>query len=236
MREVSISAFFGIVTGPLFLLTAIALDVLGLRFDVWLPIVISLTIASTALIYALRNANRKMLGVAVALFIISSTYSVSFFYDFSLIGPTPEQQAYMHLLSKIRDESGKVDSNWRDSSWDFLSPRCYSALVVRKYDDSSLEIAVFSYRYSKTQYDPNRFIRILFTKLSCGYADSEAAYEEYKRTLSNAGFELKENNSSFLAENESLVVFCNREGELITVALVGNSDVTLKAKVVNRKG
>ncbi|ADC65370.1 hypothetical protein Ferp_1212 [Ferroglobus placidus DSM 10642] len=231
-REVLISVLLGFFTGSLFILTAIALDVAGLKFDVWLPVVLSLAIASALLIYALRDAGKKKLGVAVALFIISSTYSVSFFYDFTSIGPTPEQQAYMHLLSKIRDVNGKIDPNWRDSSWNFLSPKCYSASVARKYGNTSLEMAVFSYRYSKTQYDPNRPIKILFTKLFCGYADSKTAYEKYKRALLNNGFKLEENNGSFLAENESLVVFCSRERELIAVVKVDKTELELlKAEI-----
>lgn len=231
-REVSISALLGILSGPLFILTAIALDVASLKFDVWLPVVLSLAIASALLIYALRDAGKKKLGVAVALFVISSTYSMSFIYDFTSIGPTPEQQAYIHLLSKIRDENGKIDPNWKKSSWEFLSPKCYSASVARKYDNTSLEIAVFSYRYSKTHYDPNRLVKILFTKLLCGYADSETAYEEYRRTLSNAGFELKENDSSFLAENESLVVFCSRENEVITGVEVEKGELNVLKTLV----
>ena len=231
-REVSISVLLGISSGLLFILTAIVLDMLRMRFDVWFPIVLSLATTFAFLIYALRNTGKKKFVVALTLFVISSTYSISFIYDFSLIGPTPEQHAYIHLLSKIRDESGKIDPSWKKSSWRFLSPKCYSASVTRKYDNTSLEIAIFSYRYSKTHYDPNRLVKILFTKLLCGYTDSETAYEEYRRALSNAGFELKESDSSFLAENGSLVVFCSREGELIIVVKVEKRELNVLKTLV----
>ncbi len=231
-REVSISALLGVFSGFFFVLTATALDVVGVKFDAWLPAVSSLAIFFAVIIYLLRDADRKRFGVAIVVFAILSAYSVSSSYDFSSIGPNPEQLAYFHLLSKIREGDGKIDSNWEDSSWNFLSPKCYSVSVARKYDNTSLEVAVFSYRYSKTQYDPNRFIKVLFTKLFCGCADSETAYGEYKRTLSNAGFELKEYDSSFLAENMSLIVLCSRESELITVVRVEKDELnTLEALI-----
>ena len=235
-REVSISALLGIVTGPLFVLTAIALDVVGLKFDVWHPIVLSLAVVSAALIYVLKDAGKKKFVLAVILFAVLSAYSASSFYDLLLIGPTPEQQAYMHLLSKIRDENGKIDPNWKDSDWNFLNPKCYSVSVARKYDNTSLEVAVFSYRYSKTQYDPNRFIKILFKKFFCGYTDSETAYSEYKRALLDTGFELKEDDSNFLAENESLIVFCSRESALITVVKLKKKELDVLKALISYVG
>lgn len=232
-REISISAIFGIINGVLFILIAIVSDIFSLKFDAPLSAVLSLAIIFAVLIQLLKKSEGKKFVLAVTIFVISSAYSVSFFYDAVSLSPNPEQQAYMHLLSKIRDD-GKIDRNWKDSTWNFLSPKCYAVSISKRYDSTSLEIAVFSYRYSKTQYDPNGLLKIIFTKLFCGYADAKTAYEEYKRTLSDAGFELNEKNNSFSAENDTLIVYCDYEGGLITVIKANKKDEDVLKAVVGR--
>ncbi len=234
------SVLLGLLAGPLFVFIAILLDMSlekflpATTFPAELPIGISFIVMAFISFFIIRKAEKKTAITAMILLILSSIYSICVVGDLILIGPGPEQLTYMHLLAKIRDEKGKIDPNWVGSKWKFPSPKCYSVLEAMKYDNTSLEIAVFSYKYSRTPYDPNALIEKFFIKLLCGCTDSMTAYKDYKRFLSKSGFLIKNGTNNFVAENKSVIVYCQLSNDFITIVKVNKNEEHLLSKLLSK--
>jgi len=210
------STLIGLLAGPLFFITAAILDQAGARFDVWLPISISLAVILIIFFHTIRKIEKKMIVIATVLLVLSSTYSVCFVYDLLLIGPGPKQLTYMHLLAKLRDEKGRIDPNWVGSEWNFYKPKCYSEFCVERYGNTSLEVAVFY--YGRISHNPvNSELKCLYTSLFCGITDSKTAYETYKGLLSESGFLVEEGLDYFTAKNETIIAYCQLDREFIVV-------------------
>ncbi len=204
----------GLLTGPIFLIITIALDQAGLGFE-WISILVSPAVTFAIFLHLQR---RKISAINTGFFVLLSVYSLCFVYNSISIAPGPEQLAYMHLLAEI-GENGK-EATWVTSDWNFPSPKCYSHFAAKRYDNTSLEVAVFCYRYSKTIWDPNLIVRLLYSKLLCGYSDSEMAYEDYKRNLEKRGYDVFEQDHSFTAVNDTVRILCRLNNDHITVIKV----------------
>ncbi len=231
------STLIGLLAGPLFFITAVFMDQAGIEFDVWPPTVISLALVFTIFFLTVKKKDKRTFAIAMILLVLSSTYSLCFVYDFSLIGPGPEQLTYMHLLAKLRDEKGRIDPNWVGSKWNFYKPQCYSEFCTKRYGNTSLEVAVFYYgHYGKTAYNPHSVPKYLFTKLFCGYTDSKTAYENYRELLSNSGFLIEDGLDNFTAKNKTIIVYCQLDGEYIAVVKADTDEEYLlnRTKIVGK--
>jgi len=237
LKYVMVSVLLGLLAGPLFVLIAILLDISlekflpATTFPVVLPIGMSFIIIASIFFFIIRKAEKKIAITAMILLILSFIYSVCVVGDLILIGPGPEQITYMHLLAKLRDEKGRIDPNWTKSEWNFYKPRCYVTFCAKRYGNTSLEVAVFYYgHYGKSAYNPHSVLKCLFTKLFCGITDSKTAYENYKRFLSKSGFLIKNETNNFVAENETVTVYCQLDGDFITVVKVNKNEEYLLNK------
>ncbi|MFO7967930.1 MAG: hypothetical protein R6U44_10075 [Archaeoglobaceae archaeon] len=225
-----LSILLGLFAGPLFFVVAVFLnEVLMFRFDVWLPIGISLLMVSSIFVVIVKKEKASAIAVAVVLLILSSAFSLCFVYDSLLIGPGPEQLTYMHLLGVLRDEEGNVDPNWGNSDWEFYKPKCYSEFSVSRYGSTSLEVATFY--YSSTSHNPIHFgLKHLFMKFFCGYTDSGTAYGKYKELLAGSGFQIRYGMNNFTAKNETTLIHCQLDGDFITVIHVDRDEKYLLSR------
>lgn len=227
-----LSILLGLFAGPLFFVVAAFLDeVLMIRFDVWLPIGISLLMVSSIFVVIVKKEKASAIAVAVVLLILLSTFSVCFVYDSLRIGPGPEQLTYMHLLGVLRDEEGHMDPNWGDSDWEFYKPKCYSAFSVSRYGKTSLEVATFYYSSGTSHIHCGlKLLKQLFTKFFCGYTDSGTAYGKYKELLTGSGFQIKDGMNNFTAKNETTLIHCQLDGDFITVIHVNRDEKYLLSR------
>lgn len=240
-KYIIISIFLGLLSGPSFLFIAMLLSILfekflpATTFPAELPIGISLTVIISVFFLIIRKAEKKLATIAMVLLLLSSTHSVCFVYDLILIGPGPEQLTYMHLLAKLRDEKGRIDPNWVGSEWNFYKPKCYSEFCAERYENTSLEVAVFY--YGKTSYSPiHSGLKYLYTRLFCGYTDSKTAYENYKNLFSNSGFLIEDGLYNFTAKNESTIVYCQLDDKFIMVVKVDRDEEYLLNQTEIMKG
>jgi len=237
LKYVMMSVLLGLLAGLLFIFIAILLDISlekflpATTFPAELPIGMSFIVIAFIFFFIIRKAEKKIAITAMVLLILSSIYSVCVVGDLILIGPGPEQLTYMHLLAKLRDEKG----SWVGSEWNFYKPRCYITFCAKRYGNTSLEVAVFYYGYyGKSAYNPHSVLKYLFTKLFCGITDSKTAYENYKRFLSKSRFliknEIKNETNNFVAENKTVTVYCQLDGDFITVVKVNKNEEYLLNK------
>lgn len=228
LKPIIMSVIVGLLTGPLYILVTLLLDTLFRKYmqtletTVELATCLSLIVAFLIVIPAIRKTEKKVAVTAMILLILTSTYCIGFVTDLMLIGPGPEQRAYMYLLAEIRDRNGRISPNWTASKWDFYRPRCYTAYSAVRCGNK--EVAVFYYGYGKTKYNPNSILKRLFVKLSCGITDSRTAYEDYMKLLNGLGFKVKAGKDRFTARNGLVTVYCRLEGDyIIAVRIVKGS-------------
>ncbi len=212
MRNLDIfySIILGIFAGPLFFIIAVILDLTKINFDIWLPTLITFLAVFAIFFFKIRISEKKFRIISMTLLVLFSACSIYLALDLLSIGPDPEQRAYLYLLAKLREKSNRIDPNWIVSEWEFYKPICYSSSSSMAYSGSSLEIAVFYY---------NPY------KLLCSYTDSKTAFEKYKKEILSSGFRVvAEGNKSFVAENNTVIVYCLLDGNFIMVAKAVKSD------------
>jgi len=227
------SAFLGLVTGPLYILTAMFLDdVLGFKSPILLIVTVFGAI-SLIFITIARGEKRQIIVVSTILLLLLATYSIFFFSELVVIGPKGEIIPFTYLIANFRYE-GETIGSWDQAEWNFYKPECYSEFYAKKLKGRSLEVSAFYYGYSGNPF--HSVPKHLFTKLSCGITDSKTAYEGYKKLLSNFGFSIEDGLDNFTAKNESTVVYCQLDGDFIMVVKVDRGEEYLLNRIKIMKG
>jgi hypothetical protein len=139
----------------------------------------------------------------------------------------------LYLLFKVKYEGESIISEkyWERVQWSFYKPECYSEVFAVKLKNHSLEIAGFYYGGFKT-YPLQSLLKSGYRKLFCDVTDLKMAYENYKKLLVNSGFSISENPNSFMARNESTVIYCRLDGRNIMVAKAEKTEEDLLENIL----
>ena len=214
----------GSLAGPLFVITAIALsEFLGLIKAEVISVAITLVIVLIIFSFMIKKEKKSIVVVTTFLLLFTALYNIFFICELVALGPKGEQIPFVHLMIHFHY---KNETNLEETEWNFYEPRCYSEFYAKKLKGYSLEVAAF--HYSGLSGNPFHSVpKYLFTKLFCGITDSKAGYEDYKELLNSSGFKIKESIYSFTAKNETLIVYCELNGEFIDVVKVDKNERSL---------
>jgi len=235
IKIIIISIFLGCIVGPFFVVIAIILDVLGLRFPVILPVLIALLIVLFFNLIKIRKERKLVILISTIVLLLSAVFSMMLTAGFIAIGPKGEQIPMYYLMLNFKyDNTTVVSPPWKSIRWNFYEPPCYTVKYSSKLDDRSLVVACFYYDLASP--DPLTLLKFLINNILCNMKSQEA-YERYRDLLIESGFKMvNESAYSFTAVNETMIVYCQLDGKFIMVVKVNGNEKDLLSRVKITRG